>query len=50
MKYGFPYGLDENSIRIILKGVLKALVFFHANERIHRDVKAGNILISDKGR
>lgn len=49
MKYGFPYGLDEPAIRVILKGILKALAFFHKHGRIHRDIKAGNILLSDKG-
>jgi serine/threonine-protein kinase OSR1/STK39 len=49
MKYGFPYGIDEDAIRVILKGILQAIDYFHKNGRIHRDIKAGNILISDKG-
>eukprot|EP01135_Chromosphaera_perkinsii_P008440 Nk52_evm8s1360 gene=Nk52_evmTU8s1360 len=49
MKYAFPKGLEENLIITILKEVLKALEYFHKNGQIHRDVKAGNILIDTDG-
>jgi len=49
MRFGHPKGLDENAIKIILKDTLKALDYFHANGRIHRDIKAGNIIISQTG-
>lgn len=50
MRIGHPQGLDEQSIKIIIKDVLKALDYFHDNGRIHRDIKAGNIVISETGR
>jgi len=50
MKRNFPQGLsDEILIATILRDTLKGLLYFHKDGRIHRDVKAGNILISNEG-
>ncbi|XP_034200678.1 serine/threonine-protein kinase BLUS1-like isoform X4 [Prunus dulcis] len=49
MKSAHPDGFEQPVIATLLHGVLKAIAYLHAHGHIHRDVKAGNILVDTKG-
>ncbi|KAG8379593.1 hypothetical protein BUALT_Bualt07G0105000 [Buddleja alternifolia] len=49
LKAAHPDGFEEVVIATILREVLKGLEYLHQHGHIHRDVKAGNVLIDSRG-
>lgn len=49
MRHKFRDGFAEQVIATILKPTLEAIEYFHSSNMIHRDIKAGNILLGGDG-
>jgi len=41
--------LNEDLIRVVMEHTVRGLAYLHSTKKIHRDIKADNILLTLKG-
>jgi serine/threonine protein kinase len=41
--------LEEREISVIIRESLQGVAFLHSMRKIHRDIKSGNILLTESG-
>lgn len=49
MRFAYPDGFPEEVICTVLKQALQGLSYLHINGWLHRDLKAGNLLVDEDG-
>ncbi|KAK7335874.1 hypothetical protein VNO80_27979 [Phaseolus coccineus] len=49
ISHSYPNGLTEPCIAMVLRDILNALSYLHGQGHLHRDIKAGNILVDTNG-
>ncbi|KAL7007408.1 hypothetical protein EMMF5_002872 [Cystobasidiomycetes sp. EMM_F5] len=49
VEYGFQDGMDEVTCATILKQAAEGMQYLHVNGWLHRDIKAGNLLVDTDG-
>ncbi|KXS09215.1 kinase-like protein [Gonapodya prolifera JEL478] len=49
LKFTHPSGFEETVIATIMKQALQGIEYLHRSGLIHRDIKAGNLLVDDDG-
>jgi serine/threonine protein kinase len=43
-------GLKEEQIKYVIRETLKGVLYLHEHKKLHRDIKGGNILLTEDGR